>query len=351
MTHEAPIPVNVLTGFLGSGKTTLLRNLLANPAFSDAAVLINEFGEAGLDHLLLRQLDQSTLLLESGCICCTIRDDLNEAIRTLYAQRQKGSVPRFRRILIETTGLADPTPILATIMAEPMIRHHFRLGNVIACVDAVNAPDGLARHPELRKQVAVADRLALTKVDLVEVEAVPRLVQRLKQINPTAIVRGVVHGNADASLVLGQDVFDPETKAAEVRSWLAHHLDHPHHGSEPHAHVPAESHGAETRAFTIELSEPVEWSAFGLWLSLIASRHGERLLRLKGILNVEGSDSPVVVHGVQQLIHPPEHLDAWPFPDRRSRIIIIGEGLPADLVERSLHRFLSLGARIRESAE
>jgi G3E family GTPase len=178
--------VTLITGFLGSGKTTLLQRLLLDPALSDTAVLINEFGDIGLDHHLLERIDETMVMLQSGCVCCTIRGELSTAIKDLHSRRERGLLPPFRRLVIESTGLADPFPILSTVRSDPVLRHHFRLGNVITTVDAVNGARQLDAQPESIKQVAVADRLVLTKTDLATAEAADRLTQRLRHINPGA---------------------------------------------------------------------------------------------------------------------------------------------------------------------
>src|SRR5262249_24846978 len=224
----AAIPVNVITGFLGSGKTTLLRHILADPDYADCAVLINEFGEIGIDHYVVGGGDGGTVLMQSGCICCPIRDDLAGALRSLYERREAGTLPPFRRLIIETTGLADPTPILATVMNDPVIRHHFRLGNIVATVDAVNGASHLDRQPESVKQVALADRLLITKVDIADEKGVLRLEGRLARINPTAVRFRSANAAVPAAALVGEDVFAPASKELEVRRWLreeAHHDD------------------------------------------------------------------------------------------------------------------------------
>ncbi len=338
--NDAPIPVIVLTGFLGSGKTTLLRHILRHPGFADAAVLINEFGEVGLDHVLVGALDQEPVLLASGCICCTIRGDLSRAIRDLHARRQRGAVPPFRRLVVETTGLADPVPILSTIASDPVIRHHFRIGIVAATVDAVHAEAGFDAYPEMLRQVAAADRLIVTKTDLVGADTVALLRRRLRRIDPQAVIVEAVQGAVDADLLLRQDETEPIRAA--TRGWLAE--------SVPAEDADEGAHGT-IRSFCLTADGPVPWSAFGLWLSLLVHRHGRRLLRVKGLLQVPGSETPVAVHAVQHVIHPPEHLLGWPSEDRRSRIVFIVEGLHADAVRRSFRSFMRLAGRLLKVEE
>ncbi len=332
MEPEAgPLPLIVLTGFLGSGKTTLLRRLLASTEFHDAAVLINEFGAVGLDHLIVRNLTDSAVLLQSGCVCCSIRGDLSEALMQLLTQRDRGEIPRFGRVIIETTGLADPSPILATLMCHPALRHHLRLAKVAATVDAVLGEANLDRHPELIKQIAAADHLILTKMDLASRESSERLRRRLSALNPAAAIDQAIYGRVDPSLIARLGARSAPTMVVageEVSASFA--PTHQRPGGQP------------VSSFVITLSEPVDWAAFGLWLSLLAYKHGAALLRVKGILRVVGSDLPVLIHGVQHLIHPPEHLSAWPSEDRSSHVVFIALGLERQAVERSLRKFLRL---------
>jgi G3E family GTPase len=330
--RDARTPVNVLTGFLGSGKTTVLRHLLRNPDFADTAVLINEFGEVGLDHLLVGQLDGAPVLLASGCICCSIRGDLSRAMRDLQERRQRNEIAAFRRVIVETTGLADPVPILATVASDLALRRDFRLGNVVATVDTVHAEEGLRTHGVMQRQVAIADRLLLTKTDLVPVAHVDRLLGLLRGINRAAVVGVAVNGRVDPDLVLRQDLQDSETRLAEVQSWL------PTQGDAATA-----GHADGLESFVLSHDRPLDWSAFGLWFSLLVHRHGDRILRVKGILDIEGSTTPVAVHAVQHLMHAPEHLTAWPTSERASRLVFITDGLDGARVQRSFSTFCRLG--------
>jgi G3E family GTPase len=315
-------PVNLITGFLGSGKTTLLRRLLADPALADTAVLINEFGEVGLDHRLLERIDDTMVLLQSGCLCCTIRGELAQAIRDLHARRERDEVPWFRRLVVESTGLADPFPILSTVQADPVLRHRFRLGNVVTTVDAVN---GLAR-PEGVKQVAVADRLVLTKTDLAPDPA--ELMAKIRRLNPDAPLWRAAEEEIDAAAL-----FD-DTLRSPLRAL-------PAAAQAPHGNVVA---------FALAFEGALDWTMFGVWLTMLLNRHGDRVLRVKGILNVEGSEAPVAVHGVQHLVHPPTHMSAWPDADRCSRLVFVVDGLGRETIERSLSAFLSCPARASTAA-
>jgi G3E family GTPase len=334
----AAIPVNLITGFLGSGKTTLLRHVLADASYADCAVLINELGEIGIDHHLIERIDGETVLMRSGCVCCTIRDDLAGAIRSLHERREAGTLPPFRRVIIETTGLADPTPVLATIMNDVVIRHHFRLGNVITTVDAVNGEAHLDRQPESVKQAAVGDRLVITKVDIADPAAVARLETRLAGLNPAAPRLRSANAAVPLPLLVGEDAFDPASKTAEVRRWLAAEAGHDHSGP-AHDHGDPGRHDARIQAFTMTFDDAVDWTVFGIWLTLLLHAHGADVLRVKGILNVGEGVPPVVINGVQHLVHPPLHLDRWPDDDRRSRLVFIVRDIERQAIENSFATF------------
>jgi G3E family GTPase len=314
--------VTLITGCLGSGKTTLLQRLLRDPALSDTAVLINEFGEIGLDHHLLERIDETMVMLQSGCVCCTIRGELSAAIKDLHSRRERGLLPPFRRLIIESTGLADPFPILSTVRSDPVLRHHFCLGNVITTVDAVNGAQQLDAQPESVKQVAVADRLVLTKTDLATAEVTTRLTKRLRHINAGApLWRAAEHGfDVDALL-----------SAEDHEAWRPTERD-----DAPDDHP---RHADDIRTLAFSIDEPIDWARFGVWLTMLLNRHGEALLRVKGILNVAGAVTPVAVHAVQHLVHTPRHLEAWPDADRRSRLVFIARGLDPAVIERSFRAF------------
>ncbi len=334
---DARLPVHILTGFLGSGKTTVLRHVLRDAGFADTAVLINEFGEVGLDHLLVGALEEAPVLLASGCICCSIRGDLSRAMRDLHARRQRGEVPPFGRVVVETTGLADPVPILATLTADLVIRRHFRPGTIVATLDALHAEQGLAQHAEVSRQAAIADRLIVTKSDLAGADAVARLRQALRRLNPAAPVVEAVHGAVDPGILIGQGIHSAETRMTEARLWMQ--ADAPW---TPGGHLNGSRHGGAITSFCLRLPGKLDWTVFGLWLSMLAHRHGERLLRVKGILDVEDSETPVAIHAVQHVVHAPEHLPDWPDAERGSRLVVIAQGLERDAVERSLQAFRRL---------
>jgi len=334
MADATRIPVLVLTGFLGSGKTTLLNHLLRGPALSDAAVIVNEFGEIGIDHLLVEQAFEDAVLLKSGCICCTVRGDLVDTFQTLLERRDKGEIPPFRRVVIETTGLAEPGPVMRTIMADPAVSERFRLDGVVTTVDAVNGAGQLDSHPESVQQAALADRLILTKTDLAaDVES---LIARLKELNPAAPLIHAVQGNVDAAMILDVGLWDPVKREADIARWLpAEAYDDHHH------HHDVNRHG-DIRAFCIVRDAPVPWPEFRRWLDALASLRGPDLLRMKGVVNVEGESQPVALHGVQHVFHPPAKLPRWPEGDsRQTRLVFIVRGIEKKAVERSLDAALT----------
>jgi G3E family GTPase len=326
-------PVNIITGFLGSGKTTLLRDLLAAPELSDTAVLINEFGAVGLDHELLQNVAEGTLLLDNGCVCCAIRGDLQDALRDLLSQRQSGAIPYFRRVVIETSGLADPAPIAYTLLAEPILQHHFRLGGIITTVDGVNGAGQLRRFPESVKQVAMADRLIVTKMDLAEPVAISDLHASLRQLNKSAPIMEAAEGQRHAVTLLTDDLYDPAGRGREVEQWLAAEV-----GEAALAH----DHADHVHSFALTFEAPLDWTAFGVWMTMLLHRHGDNVLRIKGLLNVAGVPTPVLINGVQHIVHPPAHLTDWPNENRQSRIIFIVREMDQGLIEESLATFNKL---------
>jgi G3E family GTPase len=319
------LPVALVTGFLGSGKTTLISALLAHPDMGETAVLVNELGEVGIDHHLVRQVDERTVVLASGCVCCTLRGDLRDELRDLLERRARGELAPFRRVVVETTGLADPAPVLSTLLGEPVVRHHYAVETVVATVDAVSGAATLDRHPESVKQAAVADTLVVTKVDAAAPAAVDALETRLRALNPVAPIRRVEHGAiAPGELLTARERVVPVAPRETGGDAGAHHRHD------------------DVRSFSLVLDEPLDWDAFAVWLTMLLHSRGLDVLRVKGLLDV-GEPGPVVLDGVQHVVHRPRHLDAWPDEDHRSRIVFITRGIERDAVLASLEAFTGLG--------
>ncbi|WP_339109703.1 GTP-binding protein [Thioclava sp. GXIMD4216] len=319
-------PVILLTGFLGSGKTTLLQRLLEDPSLSDAAVLINEFGEVGLDHHLLDRIDENVVLLKSGCVCCTVRGEVAEALQNLHSLRTRGEIS-FGRVVIETTGLADPYPVLQTLTAHPVLRSHFRTGGVLTTVDAVNAALQLDHRAEAIRQIASADRIILTKTDLADEAQVARLRERLHRMNPAASVWSTQDSVTQMLGGLDADRARLPALCGDAGPCASHHHHHNDLG---------------VTSFSLVIEERIDWTMFGIWLTLLLHRYGDRIFRVKGILALEGEDRPVAIHGVQHLVHAPTHMTHWPEGQRLSRLVFILEGLEPDLIRRSFAAFTGL---------
>ncbi|MDR8761982.1 CobW family GTP-binding protein [Burkholderia multivorans] len=378
------IPVTLLTGFLGSGKTTVLNRLVQQPEMADALVLINEFGEVGLDHLLVAHSREDVVVeMSNGCLCCTIRKDLARTLKDVHRRFARGGRRRFNRVVIETTGLADPAPIVHTLATHRDLRDRYRLDGMVTTIDARNG-EATLDHVEAVKQAAMADRLLITKTDLVESDALGRLTGRLQTINPGAGRILVSHGDVSASRILDLGLFTTDGKIGDVRRWLneeryrdddhSHpHAHHAHQHEEAHAHEAGHSHGDdhehethaneraahededhhehdvnrhddEIRAFCFTIEDPVPDRVLTEWLDMLLSLMGPSMLRIKGILNVKGVDRPVVIHGVQHVFHPPVELNAWPDEDRRSRIVFITRAVGRETIEETFRLFSEVAA-------
>ncbi len=333
------IPVTVLTGFLGSGKTTVLNHVLKQPEMAATAVIVNEFGEIGLDHLLVEKASEDVVLLNSGCLCCTVRSDIAETLTDLFVGRVKGTVPHFARAVIETTGLADPAPILHTLMSDPIVAERYMLDGVVTTVDAVNGATTLDHQPEAVKQAAVADRLLLTKTDLAEAAA-GALRERLAALNSSAPILEVANGAVEPSQLFRLGLYDPLTKSVDVQRWLRDEALAGSGHEHGHEHHDVNRHDDRIRAFSIVRDRPISWSALSGWLDALATMRGDDLLRLKAIVALaDRPEQPVVLHGVQHLFHPPVLLPGWPDEDRRSRIVFVTRDLPREMIEETLAAF------------
>ncbi|MBX9458991.1 MAG: GTP-binding protein [Rhizobium sp.] len=335
------IPVSILTGFLGAGKSTLLNRLLRDPDMRDTAVIINEFGEVGIDHLLVESSGDAMVELSNGCLCCTVRGELTDTLVSLREGLSSGRIKALRRVVIETTGLADPAPVIQSIIGATEIARDYAVDGVITLVDAVNGLSTLDNHREARRQVAMADRLVLTKKTLADPAALEPLAARLRALNPFASLVDGDTPEAARYAMLCCGLYDPATKIADVSRWLHDEADHDHHhhdhGHDHHHH----NHDESIRSFSIIHDRPIEPAAIGMFVDLLRSAHAEKLLRMKAVVQLaDDPDRPLVLHGVQAVFHQPERLAAWPDPtDRRTRMVLITRDLPAEFVRNLFDAF------------
>ncbi len=358
------IPVSILTGFLGAGKSTLLNRILKDPAMKDAAVIINEFGEVGIDHLLVESSSDTVVELSDGCLCCTVRGELVDTLAELVDGMQTGKIKPLSRIVIETTGLADPAPVMQSVMGHPAISQHFDLDGVITVVDAVNGLSTIDGFTEAYKQIAVADRLILTKTMLPEAGDTKALVARLRALNPRAPITNGDADEAGSAAILVNGLYDPASKIADVDRWLKDEVAHDHHdhehghghhshhddGEHDHGHQhqhghdhhhDVNRHGTSIRSYSIIHDQPIDPTALNMFIDLLRSAHGEKLLRMKAIVALtDQPDRPLVLHGVQSIFHMPVRLPAWPEgSDRKTRLVLITKDLSEDYVRELFGAF------------
>ena len=342
MNKFAPKPVTVITGFLGSGKTTLLSALLKKKEMKNVAVIINEFGEVGLDHALVERSDENIVELQNGCICCTIQGDLQKTMLDLIDKMSKGDISYFDKVIIETTGLADPVPIIHTLISSIDLQRIYTLDGVITVVDATNGEKTLDLQPEAVKQAALAERIIISKIDLIKKDKEISLENRLKTINPSTKIIKSSFGKVSISDLINLDAYDPLSKSRDVKEWLAaesmdshHHHDHDHH-------VNVNRHDENIEAFSMTSDKPVNMMAFGLFKDLLMAQMGPDLLRLKGIINIEGRDRPAVIHGVQHIFHPVHWLEKWPDGERQTKLVFITRNVKKEQIEGFFNALMGL---------
>jgi len=331
------IPVTLLTGFFGSGKTTLLNQLLNDPKMHDSAVIINELGETGLDHILATQVESehiadNTVLLNSGCICCSLKNELADTMRDLFFKRALQAIPQFNRLVIETTGMADPGPILGNLMNEPVIESTFRLDAVVVTIDSVYGLKQLQENTEALKQAAVADVLLLTKTDIANSDEIKALQEKLAEINPGASQHLIQHGEINPDSIIDVGLFDPTGKIATPQRWLRT----PSKINQPKGTLPQKAHQDGITSFTVTMPKPLNWRDLKPVILKLCQTHGSKLLRLKGIIHAEDQPAPLAIHAVHFTPYPPTLLEGWDEDEAISRIVIIGKEIDESEVRKAL---------------
>ena len=343
------IPVTLLTGFLGSGKSTLLTELLQKREFANTAIVVNEFGDVGLDGILIEHSKDQIVEMTSGCLCCTIRGDIRQTLLDLHSRRARGDIPAFDRVIVESTGLADPAPVIHTLISDPLLDRRYMLGGVVTTVDALTGLATLENQKECEKQAAVADRLVITKTDLANSPdlkgSLCELQARLSALNPTAVILDRHNPAFDYNRLFDTSLFDPDTKSINVRSWLNaeasddhhthdHNHSHAHAHNHDHDHHDVTRHGSDIRSFTLTFDEPVTIEAFASSLEALSLTQGASILRIKGVVNtIDRPGMPLVIHGVQHVFHDPVWLDEWPDEDHQTKLVFITKGIERETLD------------------
>lgn len=324
-------PVSVVTGFLGSGKTTLINRLLKRPDMNRVAVIVNEFGEQAIDNDLVEVSSEQMMLLNNGCLCCVLRGDLQETLRDLYVKRRNGDIIDFTRVIIETTGLADPAPVMQTLMTDEMLQENYRLDCVVTLADAVNGLEQLETMEEPVKQAALADRIVITKSDLAGEAVTAKLEARLRELNPQAPIRRALNGEIELAFLIDVGLRNVKGKLEDIERWMG----------EPDEHGHRHSHDSKVKSFSLRYTEPLSWQLFSQTMEVLGALRGSDMLRVKGLVNVAGHKGPMVIQGVQHLFHPPVELEAWPSTDHSTRIVFITRNIPRETVA---NLFAAIGA-------
>lgn len=339
------IPVTLLTGFLGAGKTTLLNHLLTQPEMANTAVLINEFGSVAVDHHLVTKIEEDLMLLDSGCICCTVRGDLTRSLSELFMRSLRREIVPIQRVIIETTGLADPAPVIYTLMEDFFIAERFRTDGVVTVVDSTHILMQLGNHPEPVKQVAMADRLLLSKCDLADTAQLEEVSRTLTRLNPAAMQIRVQRGEVAVASLTHCGLYDPASKAPDVAAWLAgekvreeRRKAHGHHH-----HHDVDRHDTHVYSFALTFDQPLQWVMFADAVSTLLETMGDRILRIKGLLNVVGDHKPRVIQCVQHVMYPYARIDDWPaqppYNDQKSRLVFIVRDVPQSMIEKAFEMF------------
>ncbi|MDC0074950.1 GTP-binding protein [Alphaproteobacteria bacterium] len=329
------IPVHIITGFLGSGKTSLIKKLMKYKLIKNAAIIVNEFGEVGIDHHLVEAVDENMVMLQSGCICCTIREDLTTTLIDLWEKKSENKI-KFETVVIETTGLADPSPIIYSLMTYDKIKYHFSLGNIITIIDVINGLNNLSKQQESIKQLAVADKVIISKTDISKTK-LDILKNKIKLINPSAKIL-LSADKISPIKIFTNDLYNLNTKHQDVIAWIN---DEALKNNEKHVHN-RNRHNESIYSFCLYFNESLDWTVFGIWLTMLLNKYGQLILRIKGLLNVKDVKGPVAIHGVQHMIYPPVHLGSWPDNDKRSKIVFIVDSMDKEKIQKSLKIFNSI---------
>ncbi len=324
------IPLTLITGFLGSGKTTLLNRMLRDPLLAESAVIINEFGEISVDHFLVEKTTEGIIELANGCLCCDLRSDLIDTLTDLIDRVHRENIKQLNRIIIETTGIADPVPIVQSLLSHPTLIQAVSIDAILATFDTLSTLSILEHYPEIRKQLVLADKIVLTKTDLTASKVLLNtLINTLKMINPTAQIIDVHSDHCCPSILINKTLWDEKGENTQLKQWLTPALhDHAHH--------------LTIRAFSLDCEEPIDYATIETFLDLLNNLYGAKLLRIKAIIALrDDPQRPLVLHGIQTFFHPPIRLPAWPKGITQTRFVIIADGVEKEAIQKLLNAFLN----------